>query len=308
MYKGTLLNHKLIFNSAPIGVFDSGVGGMSIAKTLMEVLPGENLLYLGDTEHVPYGKLSSSKIRQYTQSIIEYLTDQGCKAIVIACNTATAAVYDLIPQLMRSNIPIYNVIDPAVQYVASSYKGCKVGLLCTDLTHKLALFEKKFEEQNQDIYLVSFKASQLAHMIELEFDNKPRLRKLIKEYFFHHQFYDVEAVILGCTHYLWLKEEFTALNPFIDWVEPSVLIAEKIRKYLVDHSLLNLTNDKPKAAFCQTTDSTYFYTFAKQITPDNFQIEYAHALWYDDYHSIDIDYSSTDLLQKCSKGKRATNS
>lgn len=258
----------------PIGIMDSGIGGVSVLSALMKKLPYENVVYFGDTAHMPYGKRTLDEVRLYTSKILDFLIDQHCKLIIIACNTASAATEDLLNTHYKDKVKIFNVIDPVVHYVTQRYSHRKVGLLCTDLTHKLGIFERKIEDQGDDIRLISFRASQLAHMIETEFENKEQLKKLIREYFFHHQFKNVEAVILGCTHYLWLKENFIKLDPFIDWIEPSTLLAIEAEAYLTaENNLCRPLDGLPQseAIFYQSGNNSIFFELANRLTPPDFQ-------------------------------------
>lgn len=257
----------------PIGIMDSGIGGVSVLSALMKKLPYENVVYFGDTAHMPYGKRSVDEVRLYTCKILDFLISQHCKLIVIACNTASAATEDLIKTHYESKVKIVNVIDPIVAYITQNYAHKKVGLLCTDLTHKLGIFERKIEDQGDDIRLISFRASQLAHMIETEFENTEKMKKLIQEYFFHHQFKNVDAVILGCTHYLWLKESFKELNPFIDWVEPSTLLANEAEVYLKEQNNLCSSPDEfhqSEVFFYQSGNCKDFFDLAGRLTPTGF--------------------------------------
>lgn len=276
------MNESLI--SSPIGVFDSGVGGLSVVKAIMQLLPSEDILYFADTQHIPYGNKTLSEIREYSRVIIEFLISQNCKIIVVACNTATAAIDSIMPELSKK-IKIFNVIDPVVQHVTQNYQNCKVGLLCTDLTYEIGIFEKKIESSGKNIRLISFKASQLAHLIESEFDNKSKLKQLIKEYLFNHRFLDVQAMILGCTHYFWLKEDFLKLNPYINWIEPTKLVAQLIKEYL-DNNISSPYRTKAlsKATFCQSGHNENFYKLAKNFTPDNYQINFLNFYWPDRFN------------------------
>lgn len=256
--------------SAPIGVLDSGIGGISIVKSLMEQLPYENILYFGDTAHMPFGRRSHTEVRQYTEAIIEFFISQDCKCIIIACNTATAVMEETI-QHYQAQIKIFNVIDPVVQYITHYYNHKKVGLLCTDLTYKLGIFERKIALHGEDIELISFKATQLAQAIEMEFENTEKLKKLIREYFFNYQFRNAEAIILGCTHYLWLKNHFMKLNPFIDWVEPSTIVVKESERYLVERKDINEQTAQSVVHFYQSGEDRMFFERANRFTSDSFQ-------------------------------------
>lgn len=279
----------------PIGIFDSGIGGMAVAKSLMELLPKSSFIYLADTKHMPYGKRTLAEIKQFSTKIIEFLTKQNCQIIVIACNTATAAIEDLVNTLGQEGIKIFNVIDPVVNYVIENYSYRRVGLLCTDLTYRLSIFERKIDNLGNNIYLASFRASQLASLIEKGLRNDFEINQLIKDYFYNHQFKNVDAMILGCTHYLWLKEEFFKLNPFLDWVDPSTLIVNEIKEYLRENTNFNYCLP-PKVIFGQTGQSQNFYKLAKQITPKQYQIDFFDCSWGEEYNNLILNNKLTAKL------------
>lgn len=260
----------MVINShkQPIGIFDSGVGGISVIKALLPVFPNEHFIYFGDTLHMPYGKRTLEEVRFYSRRIIEFFIEKQCKLIVIACNTATASFQD-ISDFYKDKVKIINVIEPVVDYILKHYAHRKVGLFCTDLTCELGIFEKKIEDEGNDIRLISFKASHLAHLIETEFEDKARLIQLIREYFSHNQLQNVEAMILGCTHYIWLKNHFIELNPFIDWVDPVALIIREIADFLEQGNLAEIKDNAIQLEFYQSGDFKTFIEFAREITPPN---------------------------------------
>lgn len=267
----------LIIPEDAIGIMDSGVGGISVMNVLMHELPRENIIYFGDTAHMPYGKCSLNEVRSFTEKIIDFFIDKKCKLIVIACNTATASLERTSEEVYKGEVPIFNVIDPVARYVNEHYSHKKVGLLCTDLTHSTGIFERKIEDTGVDIKLISFRATQLAHMIETEFEHSEQIKQLIREYFFHHQFKNVEAVILGCTHYIWLKESFIKLNPFIDWIEPSTMLVSEIKSYLIKSDRLNKSEKMPqksRACIIQSGNFPDFFAMAKTMTPATFDKQF----------------------------------
>ncbi|MEZ4801035.1 MAG: aspartate/glutamate racemase family protein [Flavobacteriales bacterium] len=118
-------------NERPIGIFDSGIGGLTVASAIKKLLPNESFIYFGDTAHLPYGDKSPESIRHYVARITSYLLARKCKAIVIACNTATAHAYKTVVDICGPKIPVINVIDPVANYISENYNDCKVGVIGT---------------------------------------------------------------------------------------------------------------------------------------------------------------------------------
>src|SRR5688572_29790686 len=118
----------------PIGVFDSGIGGLTVAQAITKVLPNERLIYFGDTAHLPYGAKSTAAIQAYAVKICDLLLKQQCKVILIACNSASAAAYELVKEYVGSKAKVLNVIDPTVQFIGENYVGKTIGLIGTKQT------------------------------------------------------------------------------------------------------------------------------------------------------------------------------
>lgn len=185
---------------APIGIFDSGIGGLSIAKALKEKLPKERFIYFGDTAHLPYGDKSAESIEHYTSVIATFLSEKGCKALVVACNSASS----VLPNI--SNLPfqadlIFNVIDPVVEEVVKKQSLKKIGLIGTKKTVKSGIYENRILALDPQRDVTSLATPLLAPMIEEGFINDQISTTIIKAYLDYPDFQNIDAMILGCTHY-----------------------------------------------------------------------------------------------------------
>src|SRR5574339_422501 len=138
----------------PIGIFDSGIGGLTVASEIRKLLPNETIVYFGDTAHLPYGDKSEAAIQAYSIKIADVLLKKGCKVIVIACNSASSAAYELLKEYVRT-VEIINVIDPMVSLVTSEYAGKHIGLIGTKRTVQSGVYARKIEEANKNIALHS---------------------------------------------------------------------------------------------------------------------------------------------------------
>jgi glutamate racemase len=231
----------------PIGIFDSGVGGLTVAAAIKAVLPNESFIYYGDTRHAPYGDKSKSTISQYALRITKFLEQQDCKAIVIACNSASAAAYGQLkkafPQLF-----ILNVIDPVVERVAArDYK--KVGVIATRATTKSAVYAKKIHRLQPNIEVVLKATPLLAPVVEEGFAQTEISYGLIKRYLNDSDFQDLNALILGCTHYPLLQQEIAAYyQNKVEIINSSTWVAQALKEVLAKRKLLKSTG-KPKYTF-----------------------------------------------------------
>ena len=186
--------------SAPIGIFDSGIGGLTVAAAIAHALPHESMLYFGDTAHLPYGDKSSEAIQRYSVRIAQFLVEQGAKALVIACNSASAhgaaAVRAALPQL-----PVVDVIAPAVAYVASLPQPGKVGVIGTKATIDSQEYVHRLQHAAPHLQVASLPTPLLAPMIEEGFYNNTISHVVIHEYLRHTELQGVGTLILACTHY-----------------------------------------------------------------------------------------------------------
>jgi glutamate racemase len=165
----------------PIGIFDSGIGGLTVAKAIAEALPNETIIYFGDTAHLPYGDKSKESITMYSKRITAFLLAKGCKAIVIACNTASAHAYADLKKAYPK-VPILNVIDPTVDYCLTKYKKGKIGVIATRGTIKSRIYPRKLNKENPKLEVPQTATPLLAPMIEEGFFNNKISKTIINSY------------------------------------------------------------------------------------------------------------------------------
>ena len=182
----------------PIGLFDSGVGGLTVARALADRLPGERLLYFGDTAHLPYGDKSPEAIRGYSLAIAQHLVDLGAKAIVVSCNSASSVAYDALVDAL--SVPVFNVIDPVVAEVARLGVQ-RVGIWGTKATIKSGVFPAKLAAQAPDAAVRAWATPLLVPVIEENILQGPILDAVIDGYARPTEAEDVDALVLACTHY-----------------------------------------------------------------------------------------------------------
>lgn len=262
----------------PVGIFDSGIGGLTVAHAIKNLLPSEDLIYFGDTAHLPYGDKSEAAIQVYSIKIADILLKKGCKVIVIACNSASSAAYELLREYVRKDTHIINVIDPMVELVTSQFKGSRVGLIGTKRTVQSGVYLRKIQEANRDISLQSLATPLLAPMIEEGFFNNQISHEIIAQYLSDPVLENIEALILACTHYPLIKKE---INKFYDGkmtiLDSSEVVARALQKYLADEGLLN-TPHEAEHHFLVSDFTESFESSARMFFHQSVKLE-KHSLW-----------------------------
>ena len=226
--------------NAPIGIFDSGMGGLTVANAVKQALPRERIVYFGDSAHLPYGDKSAATIQAYSVKICDVLLRQGCKVILIACNSASAAAYDLVKAYVSSRAKVLNVIDPVVDHVSLNLRQEKVGLIGTRQTIESGVYKAKLQSLSPQTDLISLATPLLAPMIEEGFYKNELSEQIIRNYLDTPDFESIQALILGCTHYPLIKEQVNAFfQDKVDVIDSSQLVAAALKQLLTDHDLLS---------------------------------------------------------------------
>tara|TARA_B100000795_G_scaffold136560_1_gene101982 strand:- start:2511 stop:3326 length:816 start_codon:yes stop_codon:yes gene_type:complete len=228
--------------NAPIGIFDSGIGGLTVAKAINDILPNEKIVYFGDTAHFPYGDKAAYSIKHYSALISQFLLKKGCKSIVIACNTASSVASKPLVKLLPEGFQLLNVIDPIAKYVADNYSKNKVGVIATKGTIESRIYPRSIKVIDSSIEVASLATPLLAPMIEEGFFNDTISRTVIAEYLTKKNIKDVEALILGCTHYPLIEKEvkefYASNNRAVEIINSANIVAKSVKKALTDRELL----------------------------------------------------------------------
>jgi len=237
-------------NNQPIGIFDSGIGGLTVAKAIQHALPNESFIYFGDTAHLPYGDKSPESIRHYAKRITELLLASQCKAIVIACNTASAHAFKEVVKQVPAGVPVINVVDPVAAYTAYHYTKGKIGVIGTKGTIQSRIYVKRIEKLNKQLKVLSNATPLLASMIEEGYFNNKISQTIINNYLSKPTFKGIDALILGCTHYPLIKKEVEKFyQQKIEIIDSATVVAEHVAEVLNKRKLLNETKRKPKYQF-----------------------------------------------------------
>lgn len=262
----------------PIGVFDSGIGGLTVADAIRKLLPSESMIYFGDTAHLPYGDKSEAAIQAYSIKIADVLVRKGCKVIVIACNSASSAAYELLKEYVRKDIKIINVIDPMVELVNKQFQGKQVGLIGTKRTVQSGVYVRKIHDLDKSISVQSVATPLLAPMIEEGFFNNQISHEIIAQYLADTSLVGIDALILACTHYPLIKRE---INDFyqhkLTILDSSETVAQALQRYLDNENLLN-TNGAPHHQFLVSDYTESFEASARMFFKESVHLE-KHSLW-----------------------------
>ncbi len=255
----------------PIGIFDSGVGGLTVAAAIKRVLPNESFVYFGDTRHSPYGDKSEDTIRGYSDRITDFLLAQDCKAIVIACNTASALAYTFLTQ-KYPDVPIINVVDPVVAHVGSKINN-KVGIIATRATTKSGIYRKKLRKLNAKLQVVAAATPLLVGVVEEGFTNTKVSQGAIETYLGSKKFSDVTTLILGCTHFPLLQKEIeTFYNGRAEVVDSPELVAHYLKYRLAQTQLLEASL-MPNYSFYVSEFTDNFNRVAKMFFGEDISLE-----------------------------------
>jgi len=248
-------------NTKPIGIFDSGIGGLTVANAISKLLPNEQLVYFGDTAHLPYGDKSFDLIRSYASSITDFLlNEKHCKAIVIACNTASAAAYHLLRDQYKGTVPIINVIDPMIEAIIADDSIQKLGIIATKTTVASGVYQEKLSRRKPSLPYAALATPLLASMIEEGFYNDKISHAVLDSYLANEQLADIDALVLACTHYPLIKQEIDEYyHHQVKLFDSAEVVANKLKLILEKEFL---ATDK-KAAEDEFFVSDYTESFAR---------------------------------------------
>lgn len=248
----------------PIGIFDSGVGGLTVAHAIKQILPGESLIYFGDTAHLPYGDKSEELIRFYSQRITEFLLEHESKVILIACNSASASAFDYLKKEFENKAIIIDVINPVVNYL-STRKFNKIGVIGTKRTIISGTYETKIRELCPAFEVVSMATPLLVPMIEEGFIFDDISNAIIRTYLSNESLAGIQALILGCTHYPIIKNQISKIFNFnVEVVDSARIVSMVLRETLEKNNLLN-DSGKVNDRFFISDYTNYFEKIARMF-------------------------------------------
>lgn len=267
-----LYTNKMALKNQPIGIFDSGVGGLTVANAIKQALPGESLIYFGDTAHLPYGDKSAEAIIGYSSKIADFLVGQNAKVVLIACNSASASAYEHLKEIHGDRIIVMDVIDPVVDFIGLKNYS-KIGVIGTKRTIESATYAKKLNRINPDLDVVSLPTPLLVPMIEEGFIFDDISNAILRAYLTTPKLNGIEALILGCTHYPIIRNQINKIFNFeVDILDTAGIVSSILKKRLEERDLLNDTG-KAKYSFYVSDYTPFFEKIARMFFDGDILLE-----------------------------------
>lgn len=221
----------------PVGVFDSGIGGLTVAAALREVLPGERIIYIGDTARVPYGGKSAETIERYAVEMSGMLLSEGAKAIVVACNTASALALTRLREVFA--VPVIGVIEPGARAAVEASRNGVIGIIGTRATIRSGAYERHIHAFDSRFRVHARECPLLVPLIEEGWLNDEVTEAVVRRYLSDLLSREVDTIVLGCTHYPLLKETIQRfVGPNVCLVDSARNCADEVRNVLIEHQLL----------------------------------------------------------------------
>ncbi len=235
-------------NSKPIGVFDSGIGGLTVVHALTKRLPHENIIYFGDTARVPYGPKSPQTVRDYAAQDTDFLVSQNVKMIVIACNTVSAVALDVV--MKHSKVPVVGVIIPGAGAAVTSSRKKRIGVIGTIATVNSKAYTNAIRQLDKDVAVFSQPCPLFVPLAEEGWTQHKATELIAKEYLFPLKLEKIDTLILGCTHYPILKDTIRmALDLNVTLIDSGEAAAAEVERILDEKGLRNPSKLKPHLQF-----------------------------------------------------------
>ncbi|MBP1890209.1 glutamate racemase [Clostridium moniliforme] len=248
----------------PIGFFDSGVGGLSVMREALKLMPNENYIYFGDSKNAPYGTKEMNEVRDLTFDAVEFLLSKGAKAIVVACNTATSAAASELRKVYKE-VPIIG-IEPAVKPAVELHRNGDVIIMATPFTLSHLKFKKLMDMYRQDASIYPMPCAGLVEFIEKGDLNSNNVKKYLEDKFKEYENKDIAAIVLGCTHYPFIKETLSEVVggdiPIIDGGEGT---ARELKRKLEDMDLISDSKTKGEIEIYNSTGKEEIILLSKKL-------------------------------------------
>ena len=256
-------SHKRVDPNAPIGIFDSGVGGLTVARAVIDQLPHESILYVGDTARTPYGPRPLAEVRAFSLEIMDNLINAGVKAIVIACNTASSAM--LRDARERYSVPVIEVIQPAVRRAVSATRTGRIGVIGTQTTIDSKAYVDSFAAAPQ-MMITSIACPLFVEYVERGETSGEEITNLAKRYLQPLKDAEIDTLVLGCTHYPLLTGVISyVMGNNVTLVSSADETAKDLYRVLAEHQLSRTEKSAPRHRFVATGDANNFATLARRF-------------------------------------------
>ena len=231
-------NEQEVWSNRPIGVFDSGVGGLTVAREIMRQLPNERIVYFGDTARVPYGNKSRETIVKFSRQIVRFLQTQKVKAIVVACNSASAYALEVLEQ--EVDIPIIGVIKSGARTAIQVTRNGKIGVIATEATIGSGIYKRYIQENNAEATVLGKACPLFVPLVEEGLWEDPVTDEIAKRYLTELIDVGIDTLILGCTHYPMIRKTVQrVMGEKVRLINPAYETARELKKLLGEHEILN---------------------------------------------------------------------
>jgi glutamate racemase len=251
--------------SAPIGMFDSGVGGLTVFEKTAKLLPRENIIYLADTARVPYGGRSASEIIKINKEIIELFMGFGVKLLIIACGTSSAIAYPTLKD--RYKLPMVEMIEGGADLAVRATRNNKIGVIATVGTINSMAYQNAIKKLKNEAEVFGVACPLLVPLIEGGFAASEETEKVLKEYLKPLKLSKIDTLVLGCTHYPHLERTIKSImGSGVTLIDPSDEAAEKARDILIRGKMSNMSGDPPKHRFLVTGSGAGFRDLGSRLT------------------------------------------
>ncbi len=255
------------YDPRPIGVFDSGIGGLTVLRELLKAFPHENFIYLGDTARLPYGSKSAPTVRKYSEQNMNFLLSKKVKAIVVACNTASTQISESVFE----GIPVYNVIDPGSLLAAATTQNKNVAVLATRATVKANNYEVKIKQINPAINVFSVACPLFVPLAEEGWHDDPVTDQVAEKYLSELKNKNIDTVVLACTHYPLLKKPIgKVFHSSVKLIDSGIAISLILEKDFKNGKILSAekNNQQTQLTVYLTDAGVQFETLSTQLLSD----------------------------------------
>ena len=252
-----MVNRGTEMVESPIGIFDSGVGGLTVVSELFRILPQEDIIYFGDTAHLPYGSKSKEAVTRFSLNIVNFLKAQKVKIIIVACNTASSFALSALRE--KIDLPVIGVIEPGAQAAIDSTRNFKIGIIGTEGTIKSRAFEEALKKINRNVKVFSQACPLFVPLVEEGWLDEPETSQIAEKYLSPLKDKGIDTLILGCTHYPLLKELLSRImGQGVSLIDTAEATAKAVKKSLREKNLLRKVNHKPVYKFFVSDDPEKF--------------------------------------------------
>ncbi len=247
-----------------IGIFDSGIGGLTVMRSIIDLMPNEDIIYFGDTARLPYGGKSPDTIVRYSTENTIFLMEKNIKALVIACNTASSYAVDKLQRIF--NIPVIGVIEPGITAATKITKNGRIGVLGTKATILSETYQKGIKKVMPEAEVFSAACPLLVHLVEELLINHDATQLIVKEYLKDLQLNQIDTLMLGCTHYPLLKQVIQKeIGDSVTLVDSATTCAYSLKEVLHKHNIAAKKKDTGKRSYFVSDDPKKFQTIGKEF-------------------------------------------